>query len=518
MPTKAKQPTKFDNGIGGGPGIAGAVQPGHRNRTQSNRRQSAGSNAERSRTESGRATVEDLERLLEEQRNARGGEATVSHSDRAGDRAESVTGTAVLPPCPVLSRTLAPASYTLSIPTLDPRIPSVISISAAGSDDQIARVPNASALIAEALLREGILRETDWCGSFEKSIKGGLTRWANKEMGADKWRLFDALRIHFTDDGVDTTEEGEMDAAQWHERFNGDEDAPVGFFALLWHDHAARGVNVRRRTLELEKVFPGLGFRVMALLEHAGEIGVNVHTFWWAKNLLMEWDDCRDEEDLDAEGSTILTLKRFEELIPEGAHTLRWSRELAEKALLETERPCRRRYRAVIEAMLELDRLVTESDQRGLTADHLGYFSSYYYDVEHHPTVYTYWYEDTEDPMHRVIDDYYVNAMEGGNLTSYPWLHGFQIHTAGKVQMDRCLTPTDGLREADGTMSAAIHQLETTMATTNCMEQILNWLDDSNLPPEEEKKPRQRRSKTLAQVFAAQAEAGREPVALITEL
>lgn len=131
------------------------------------------------------------------------------------------------------------------------------------------------------------MKESDWAGSFEKSINRGLARWLNKNMGAEKWRLFCPLKLIYTDDTEKFSED--LDREDWLDEFAGDEDQSVGFFTLVWDQWEGQGINVRRQTLALEKAFPGLGFGAMELIESAGCKAVNVHTFHWGFDRVDEW-------------------------------------------------------------------------------------------------------------------------------------------------------------------------------------------------------------------------------------
>lgn len=382
--------------------------------------------------------------------------------------------------------------------------------SRAGTQHQVlVHNANASALIAEALLAAGLLRERDWCGSFEKSINAGLKRWLNVQMDAQGWHFFKPLILLYTDSSERASED--MSFECWIDNFEAEENRPVGFFAFAWNQHEAQGINVSRQTLALEKAFPNVGFGLFRLLEAAFRLSVNGHTFGWGANMVSDWTDEYYDVELD-EGSTLLNLKRFNERIPEGTHVVNYDHSLVQDALARARRSGWKRHLVpVLENIVRLFDLVDAAEQECFDPDHHHLFDSYEMDPCRHPSVYTYWNDnvekttgrlvkDTEDPMHRIIDEHYTQMMEGGYLTNMVWMHGFQLGFAGSSpglsRSESQPSAMEDVRIADGSLPAAIHALHVCVEITGVVDKILQWLEADPHKP-----PNHKRSGSLQNVF-----------------
>ena len=127
-----------------------------------------------------------------------------------------------------------------------------------------------AAALAEALLAEGILQESDWDGrSILESIGAGLTRWVDQITGGTELQRIE-IGLHWNDD---ISAVSKFDTAMWLQARPGrdPEDAVgiVGLMSLPWPEGrypVERDLFVGRSVRELEAARPGLGFQVLALL------------------------------------------------------------------------------------------------------------------------------------------------------------------------------------------------------------------------------------------------------------
>lgn len=127
-----------------------------------------------------------------------------------------------------------------------------------------------AALLAEAMLAAGILRESDWQGSLAPSIGAGLTRWLGELLGGQDLRRIE-IGIYWTDS---LQEASDIDPALWftagRDRVEGQ---PVGLLALQGEPAAGdtyphqRDCIVGETVLELEAARKNLGFQILALLQ-----------------------------------------------------------------------------------------------------------------------------------------------------------------------------------------------------------------------------------------------------------
>lgn len=168
------------------------------------------------------------------------------------------------------------------MPLLSPEIPLTA---------KVRRDETVAAALAEALLAERVLRESDWDGSsLTSSLGAGISRWAGEQLGGQDLTRID-LGLFWTDHVQATSE---LDPTLWRQSrgravprpaegwagWIGDgmapQDEPVGLLALrsehdgeaeTWPHH--RDVIVGPVVLELEAAREGLGFNLMALLERA---------------------------------------------------------------------------------------------------------------------------------------------------------------------------------------------------------------------------------------------------------
>ena len=172
-----------------------------------------------------------------------------------------------------------------------------------------------AAALAEALLAEGILQESDWDGrSILESIGAGLTRWVDQVTGgADLERI--EIGLHWTDD---ITAVSGMDTRMWLQAKTGrDEDDAVGIVGLMslpWPGGRYppnRDLFVGRTVRELESARPGLGFQVLALLGDVLPL-VGMATLHYGYHELRKYDDLLG-------GLGTLTTARYLEVVPRQA-------------------------------------------------------------------------------------------------------------------------------------------------------------------------------------------------------
>jgi hypothetical protein len=132
--------------------------------------------------------------------------------------------------------------------------------------------PHAEAL-AEAMLAEGVLQESDWTGDLFASIAGGLMRWVGSVLGGKSLERVE-LSLCYSDDIRGCSQ---MSPELWYEAGPGrKKDEPVGILALrsptdnplaLPLGHPGRNVIVGKTVEALEAVRHGLGYQILFLLQ-----------------------------------------------------------------------------------------------------------------------------------------------------------------------------------------------------------------------------------------------------------
>lgn len=122
--------------------------------------------------------------------------------------------------------------------------------------------------LAEAMLAEGILRETDWCGDVRGSLRHGLARWVDQQLGGTSLQ-----RIYLGITWTNHLGPG-MSPELWLEAGGArDPKQPVGLLSLLGPvmegEDETRDVFVGRTVQALNTHSPGLGYQVLGLVQDA---------------------------------------------------------------------------------------------------------------------------------------------------------------------------------------------------------------------------------------------------------
>lgn len=147
--------------------------------------------------------------------------------------------------------------------------------------------------LAEALLAEGVLQESDWCGSVRTSLAAGIQRWTTAlldEVGLQRIEL----GLLWTDN-VRWPAPG-FDTSLWLQAAPGrDGDQPVGMLAIVREPDGgtypeARDVFVREKVMALEAVRPGLGFQVLFILQEVLPPVVNAATPCYGLSQVFKWE------------------------------------------------------------------------------------------------------------------------------------------------------------------------------------------------------------------------------------
>ncbi len=381
----------------------------------------------------------DWERLLDDRELARAvpgsGPAPALAADRGGGEHSAPGSDAAAAPFRGAAAGLTQAHV---LPRLPADLPRVL---------RLPRPELRAATLAEALLAEGILQETDWQGAVIPSIGAGLTRWVGEILGGRDleritWGLF------WTDDlqacsGIETR--------LWLESGKGrDPGEPVGLLAiqseLTDEDRYPyeRDVIVGPAVLELEAAQPGLGFQVLRLLQEVLPAVLCVACPFWGleqtiKSELM-WGAIGDRIPRQA------TEIRYDEL---GINLVPSQHGVTPEAFLSTvpEAACRGEYRpGVIREALrhplegrlgELVELAAEVDRlRRIPRDAFRWDThvlcpsqqSRFIDVPGAASVEApfalRW--SAEDPMPLLVQDYHRQIRRHDDSTNLIWSQGWQ--------------------------------------------------------------------------------------------
>lgn len=161
------------------------------------------------------------------------------------------------------------------VPTLDPDTPRVLRL----------RTPEyGAARLAEAMLAEGMLAETDWAGGITETIGAGLTRWVLEQLGGRDLRRV-TFGLHWTDNLESLSR---MDLSLWRSRPGVDPRAPIGLVALCGEpDAPPADLVVGRTVLALNAWRPGLGWQVLNLLGDALPGTLCVAMPFWAREQVV---------------------------------------------------------------------------------------------------------------------------------------------------------------------------------------------------------------------------------------
>lgn len=155
-----------------------------------------------------------------------------------------------------------------------------------------------AAALAEALLAEGVLQQSDWQGDVVTSIGEGITRWATAVLGGDLQRI--DLGLFWTDD---IAQASGMNPKMWVEAQPGrNPHEPVGVIALVnepWpagYYPAERDCFVGRTVTQLNEVRPGLGFEVHNLLSDVLPVLIGTATLHYGYGEICKYQRLTPEQ------------------------------------------------------------------------------------------------------------------------------------------------------------------------------------------------------------------------------
>ena len=298
-----------------------------------------------------------------------------------------------------------------------------------------------AALLADALLTAGVLRESDWCGGLERTITRGLTRWANEEKGAGAFRWFGSpLSLVFTDDSPAYATATVL--THFRDNWRLPPDKPVGFFGLRYQS-APRPVHVRRVVQDVEEVWPGLGYGLLNLLEMTFVSSVKGYTPIWGARIAAAWDKLDSSEFDDSFQAGEGTAFDFGDCVPLAAATTPFRLDKLDKAIASNKSP---RLLPVLQAARAVFDASRAAGLRYHTLNHCGFLSwnmsmgernrgaiqQHRIDrLDRAPVVYTVW-DPENDVMTRLVDDYTEFARSTWQYTDLTWMHCWQQGFAGK--------------------------------------------------------------------------------------
>ncbi len=308
-----------------------------------------------------------------------------------------------------------------------------------------------AALLADALLAGGVLKETDWCGSLEKTIMRGLTRWANEEKGGGKFRWFGSpLSLVFTDDSPAYAAGTVL--TRFRDNWRLPADKPIGFFGLRYQS-SPRPVHVRRVVQDLEDIWPGVGYGLLSLLQMTFITAVQGYTPMWGAGIAALWDRL-DSDDMTHEllGSNSFgsaTAFDFGDCVPMAAATTPFRLDKLDRAIASSKSPrllpVLTAARAVFDAsraaglryhtlnhcrFLSWNMSIGASDR--VTGQDIGKIKQHHIkQLDRAPVVYTVW-DPENDVMTRLVDDYGEFARQSMIYTDLTWMHCWQQGFAGK--------------------------------------------------------------------------------------
>lgn len=162
----------------------------------------------------------------------------------------------------------------------------------------------ATAALVEAMLAEGILRETDWCGTLGGSLHAGIGRWTRELLdGEDLGRV--ELVLSWMDDvsaprligQQQGTQPAGFDTRLWLQAAPGrNPEEPVGMLAIVRKRVGSsrypeeRDCFIGRRVLEIEEAWPGAGWQALYMLAEVLPLIVNAATPHYGHSQISKYE------------------------------------------------------------------------------------------------------------------------------------------------------------------------------------------------------------------------------------
>lgn len=116
-----------------------------------------------------------------------------------------------------------------------------------------------SVILAEAMLKAGMLRGDDWKGTLGETMQAGWARWLT-ELGVDDMKVIDMCFL-YTDN---IHELGVRSDTRWRMQFGVPNDYTSGALTLMLGRHVT--VEVEERIAFFESVQPGAGYNMLAMV------------------------------------------------------------------------------------------------------------------------------------------------------------------------------------------------------------------------------------------------------------
>lgn len=396
---------------------------------------------------------------------------------------------------------------------------------------------DSTATIANALLSAGILQESDWRGSLERTIRQGLTRWT-EEQGLDNLKIFRNLSLVYTDDSLHYSSGCRM--SQWIEEFQARSDRPVGFFGFRQDAIKPKPIYIKDRILELEALWPGYGYMFPCLMYMTSISSMEVFHIWQAAAMVYGMYDHRDEFNVreilagrrPASGSVLdeaaFTLAHFKDNVPEQLYKTQFRLErllgVNDQAVASNSPHARFTQRAVDlwdaartgglnfhitnhQPLMQWEMTVSRPEMRTLpngerVATMLGKTHKIPKLIRP-PSVVTIW--DDHDPIQQLCDDYIEYAWSEQVYSDLTWMHAFQIGFSGKEsksgsktidqrskQVQKAMkkqpeilawSDPDYVRKPmpDGSLDHAVKALKIAVNTLKCYDDVLFYLSGGEL-------------------------------------
>lgn len=367
------------------------------------------------------------------------GDAPGASLDRSNDGCPADWDPATARLVPDAAPRVAPPVLTL--PLLSPEIPQVL---------HLRRPAYGLPELAEAMLAEGMLKETDWNGDVRESLKAGLQRWIDQTLGGEPLR-----RVYLGIVYANTLTMGAgMEPTLWlRARPGRNPHEPIGTLSVIGSPQEgpydeSRDVYVGRSVLALEEHRAGLGYQVLGLLQdvlgpvlHVGGPGQGYHHLGAFEAMHEKWRELTAQPggpalsfDSTLRGAGIhmplhgLTLADYLREIPEAACVCpkKLRTHLIHEAL---QRGTAGEFRQLLELARDLDRL------RKLSPDTLACDTPLFLDTRFSPAAAMggalkeapwclRW--KAGDPIARIVDDFHMQIRMKDAGTNIVWMQAWQ--------------------------------------------------------------------------------------------
>lgn len=169
--------------------------------------------------------------------------------------------------------------------------------------------------LAEALLRMGVLKESDWTGGLTESLQQGFQRWVHEETLCANLQCLSPT-LHYSEDAATfSIDRGFLHQLPGFEETDTEEtEGEIGVFAITVNGCFS---------LAFEPVFealarlasPELAWSVYAALVGALRVTIGCGAADWAQDQVSQWCEWHDEEGEVHDPATWRTLLPYQELI-----------------------------------------------------------------------------------------------------------------------------------------------------------------------------------------------------------